>query len=171
MAKQDVKKLLQEVQESLLRSQRMLEALEERQSRRSTPPPAGEAPPETPPLYQRRQTASYDTAYLTGGSEPRGTSGEYSMEWSPLPTLSDPPPSPPETLSHTSTLPPPDLSPPPTTLASRITPKARPPVNPVPPLARVPAPPPPAPSDHGRYSIIQERNPRKHRPRGSREQG
>jgi hypothetical protein len=69
---EDFKKMLREVRESLERSQRMLESLEGRQRRRSSPPvnPAGVS-------YTRRKTAAYDTAYLTSGdSEPRWESGE-----------------------------------------------------------------------------------------------
>lgn len=149
MAEQDVKKLLQEVRESLERSQRMLEALEGRQGRRSSPPPPPPSPPvnttpinvPTPPTgvsYTRRKTASYDVAYLSGEEEPRWESGERPATRAPVPSSAPPAP-------------------------SQADAPRRGPSKSDPALADTSPEPPAPPVSQGRYTIIQERNARKPR--------
>lgn len=99
MPEEDIKKMLREVKESLERSQRMLEAIEEKKVKRAAtlppPPPGSQA---SGVRHRTRQTAEYDVAYLTSGEpRPRWESGERPVaapEPAPAATAPSPPPPP-----------------------------------------------------------------------------
>lgn len=144
MSEKDIKRLLNEVRQSLERSQRTLGALEERQAagRPSTPPPPAPSAPSAPSAptptkgsisYVRRKTASYDSAFLSQ-SKPEGDPDSSATDRAAMvPSRPTPTPTPgPTSALHTPPMPPPPSS------------------------GRVPP-------EEGRYMFIEPREPKKAR--------